>query len=210
MAIKKLLDGESLSSSAGHPSSALPETQSGSQSAERIRIYFTAPTPLHVLQGSEDRFLGPPKSGKQFFISPPPSPPAGWEVRDEDPPNREAVCPGDLAEALGRIGRAEEGSGVEELRGSGGDVDDGRRDSGVGGDEDEEEEENEEEERGRGRSASMKVLYRPGRRGGLPAIAVEDTTGVGFDFDLGFGVGAGEVGRAGMEKTARPPVELMG
>lgn len=55
------------------------------------RVYFGLPTPLpsDLDEPSRNVHLKPPKSGKQFLISPPPSPPAGWEIREEDPPNAE-------------------------------------------------------------------------------------------------------------------------
>lgn len=46
-----------------------------------------------------DRHLLPPKASKQFFISPPPSPPVGWVSREEGAPNTEVHAP-DLASAL--------------------------------------------------------------------------------------------------------------
>ena len=40
-----------------------------------------------------------PSLGKLLFISPPPSPPAGWEIREEEPPNKD-VHAEDLQRAL--------------------------------------------------------------------------------------------------------------
>lgn len=69
--------------------------------ATRPRIYFGEPTP--ILNEGEDSFrpklLQAPQADKLFFISPPPSPPHGWVMRSEDPPNKE-VHATDLAQAL--------------------------------------------------------------------------------------------------------------
>jgi len=46
--------------------------------------------------------LAAPESKKLFFISPPPSPPHGWELRNEEPPNTVVVAE-DLAHALARL-----------------------------------------------------------------------------------------------------------
>lgn len=48
--------------------------------------------------------LLPPASDRNFLISPPGSPPIGWEPIIEDPPNRETLA-GDLMEALKRLGK---------------------------------------------------------------------------------------------------------
>lgn len=64
----------------------------------RVRVYFGVETKIE--QG--DQHLQAPKSDKLFFISPPPSPPMGWEVREEEPPNKE-VHAEDLAAALSKL-----------------------------------------------------------------------------------------------------------
>jgi len=66
---------------------------------ERVRVYFGEPTKL-VTEG--ETHLQAPRMDKLFFISPPPSPPAGWEVRNEEPPNKE-VHAEDLAAALAKL-----------------------------------------------------------------------------------------------------------
>ena len=43
-----------------------------------------------------------PDAGRLFFISPPPSPPVGWEIRHEDPPNKE-VHAQDLSDKLAKL-----------------------------------------------------------------------------------------------------------
>lgn len=49
--------------------------------------------------------LLPPNTDRNFLISPPGSPPIGWEPIREDPPNRETLA-GDLIEALRRLASA--------------------------------------------------------------------------------------------------------
>ncbi len=64
----------------------------------RIRVYFGEPTPTEPV----DQHLHAPTSSKLFFISPPPSPPHGWQMRDEEPPNKD-VHAEDLASALAKL-----------------------------------------------------------------------------------------------------------
>jgi hypothetical protein len=64
----------------------------------RVRVYFGMDTPLNV----GDQHLPLPKADKLFFISPPPSPPMGWEMQNEGAPNK-VVHAEDLAEALARL-----------------------------------------------------------------------------------------------------------
>ena len=141
-----------------------------------------------------------------FFISPPPSPPAGWEMRDEEPPNK-SVHAEDLAKAL---------NGLE-----------GRR---WGDNQAEEEMVEDEIERMNGRRSAgggQRVLYDPEEHGGrldLPAVTVEDTGGeeegprIVLDEDgdedmdveggqrrMDDGFGGGRI----IAHTARPPTELM-
>ena len=147
------------------------------------RIYFGEPTPIEIA----DQHLHAPQSQKMFFISPPPSPPFGWEMRNEGPPNKE-VHAEDLASALAGLRQrpdavADESSfqrgkeeAAERLRGR---------------------------ERGRSGSWTMTV-YQPETHGGspgLPAVIVEDTTGS----EEASPVDGGKI----MAHTARPPVELM-
>jgi Calcipressin len=117
----------------------------------RVRVYFGAPTDI----SDKDRHLEAPKSDKLFFISPPPSPPHGWEMRNEGPPNKE-VHAEDLAQALARLHARKPSFDIEmELDYS--PVD------GAGG---------------RNRSGSV-LVYHPDQHGdspNLPAISVEDLT----------------------------------
>lgn len=62
------------------------------------KCYFGEPTPI----GDEKKYLQRPDAGRLFFISPPPSPPVGWEMKHEDPPNKE-VHAEDLAEKLAKL-----------------------------------------------------------------------------------------------------------
>ncbi|KAJ5558927.1 Calcipressin [Penicillium sp. DV-2018c] len=83
IAIRKLLDGKQLLNRNVYP-----------------RIYFGEPTP--ILDGGRPKLLEAPQVSKMFFISPPPSPPHGWVMRNEDPPNKE-VHASDLAHALSML-----------------------------------------------------------------------------------------------------------
>jgi hypothetical protein len=60
------------------------------------KCYFGEPTPIG---DGEKKYLDRPDAGRLFFISPPPSPPVGWEMRSEDPPNKQ-VHAEDLASKL--------------------------------------------------------------------------------------------------------------
>lgn len=67
------------------------------------KIYFGEPTPVVDPETARrNNLLEAPHIDKLFFISPPPSPPHGWQMRHEDPPNKE-VHASDLAEALERL-----------------------------------------------------------------------------------------------------------
>ncbi|PBP21663.1 calcipressin [Diplocarpon rosae] len=144
---------------------------------ERVRVFFSQPTPIEP----KDEHLNLPDAGKLFFISPPPSPPHGWEMKLEDAPNK-LVHADDLAEALAKLhakprtdlpaspmSEAEEGSSLT-----------------------------------RARSGST-TIYDPSQHGlspNLPAISVEDTTG---DHEIS----PIEQERPILAHTSRPPVELM-
>lgn len=145
----------------------------------RVRVYFGEPTKLEL----EDQHLHLPKSQKLFFISPPPSPPMGWEMKNEEPPNKE-VHAEDLATALAKLHARPA-------------ADDALQPGNEG---------EKELSRGRERAGSSTIVYHPSEHGsspGLPAIAVVDTTESPDDMSP----------MEGIEKkfvhTARPPVELM-
>lgn len=149
----------------------------------RIRVYFGEPTPLEPT----DQHLQAPTSQKLFFISPPPSPPAGWEMRNEEPPNKD-VHAEDLASALARLsarkGPEEDAEMTEdstEVQASNAAVN-------------------------RSRSGSTTIVYHPSNHGhspDLPAISVEDTTASPGDLTPMEDV------KKPFLHTARPPVELM-
>ncbi|KAH8153928.1 uncharacterized protein LAJ45_01695 [Morchella importuna] len=65
---------------------------------DRTRVYFGEHTPIQPV----DQHLQAPESKKLFFISPPPSPPHGWESKNEEPPNATIVAE-DLAHALAKL-----------------------------------------------------------------------------------------------------------
>lgn len=65
---------------------------------DRVRVYYGEHTPVEPT----DQHLHLPDAKKLFFISPPPSPPHGWEVKDEGPPNAQVLAE-DLAEALSKL-----------------------------------------------------------------------------------------------------------
>jgi hypothetical protein len=159
--IRKALDGEAILGS-------------------RARIYFGEPTPVEY----KDQHLNLPDSGKLFFISPPPSPPHGWEMRNEEPPNK-AVHADDLALALAGLRAKNNPSEIDEMEGLEGEG--AQRDV---------------TNNARNRSGSTTFVYEPQEHGGspgLPAVTVEDTTEDDND----------SAGKPIMAHTARPPVELM-
>ena len=164
--IRKLLDGTSIMDN-------------------RCRVYFGEPTPIEIV----DQHLAAPQFQKQFFISPPPSPPMGWEMRNEDPPNK-AVYADDLASALAKL---------HAKPGARGDLSPVEMDEGmIGGT----------KEARKTRSGSSTVVYHPGDHGdnpSLPAVTVEDTTVKAEDEDTDMAMGETKT----LAHTARPPVELM-
>jgi len=52
-----------------------------------LRVYRADPNPLLVETVNNSYYLAPPPIEKNFLISPPGSPPIGWEPIKEDPPN---------------------------------------------------------------------------------------------------------------------------
>jgi hypothetical protein len=154
----------------------------------RVRVYFGLNTPLNP----SDQHLPLPKSDKLFFISPPPSPPMGWEMRNEEAPNQ-IVHAEDLAEALAKLH-----ADHRELPSP---TDDDLMNPRVK----------------RRRTGSSAVIYHPEDYGDsplLPAIAVEDTTESpaimtpdameGIEGPISVQKAQGKT-----LSTARPPVELM-
>ncbi|KAL6152806.1 hypothetical protein ACJBU6_07984 [Exserohilum turcicum] len=153
----------------------------------RIRVYFGVNTPMNPT----DQHLALPKSDRLFFISPPPSPPMGWESKEEDAPNT-IVHPEDLAAALAKLHANPEASSPTSEHGP----------SPIT----------------RRRTGSTTVVYHPEDHGdspNLPAISVEDTTGTPepttpLDTMEGIeGPIASQKAQGITISTARPPVELM-
>jgi hypothetical protein len=156
--IKQILDGEAIM-------------------GEVVKVYFGQPTSIE----QKDEHLNLPDAGKLFFISPPPSPPHGWEMKLEDAPNKQ-VHAEDLAEALAKLHHkprtdlpaspiSDSGEGVS----------------------------------GRARSSSSTTIYNPSEHGlspNLPAISVEDTTGE-------IEISPIEQEKPILAHTARPPMELI-
>ncbi|KAI0449618.1 Calcipressin-domain-containing protein [Xylaria acuta] len=144
----------------------------------RCRVYFGQHTPLDL---TKNNHLPLPDAGKLFFISPPPSPPHGWEMRLEDAPNK-LVHAEDLAEALAKL--------HHQWRPSAADIspvsptDAAPRQT---------------------RSRSSTLIYQPQEHGGsphLPAISVDDMTDEPL---LASPTNENPI----MAHTTRPPVELM-
>lgn len=183
MEMRQLLDGSPLSED------------------DRVRIYFGEPTPL-LGEDEEDQHLKAPSLGKLLFISPPPSPPAGWEIREEEPPNKD-VHAEDLQRALAGLG----GHGAES----------GAIDDEAGSPMSEDEKEELQANRKRSGTGSM-MVYHPKNHGdneNLPAVMVIDTTAGAEEESQESpggsspGDGQGQGGGRILTHTARPPVELM-
>lgn len=159
----------------------------------RIRVYFGIDTPLNPT----DQHLPLPKSDKLFFISPPPSPPMGWEMRNEEAPNT-IVHAEDLASALAKLHAHHD----EDMTVPREDFDEESVPTTVG----------------RRRTGSSTIVYHPDDHGdspNLPAIAVEDTTDSPMPMTP-TDVMEGIEGPIAQQKaqgitvaTSRPPVELM-
>ncbi|KAF3480518.1 uncharacterized protein GIQ15_05865 [Arthroderma uncinatum] len=181
------------------------------QGKGRARVYFGENTPIQTdaEEIRKSKLLEAPQSQKMFFISPPPSPPHGWMMRNEEPPNKD-VHATDLAEALGRLGR---------IYGSDGHADEaGRRpetpisptDPAIAGTEGKDI-----VRTGSGsgqRSRSSTLIYHPEHHGNsphLPAVMVEDTT-VDPDGDSDMDLSPLDIQPKKIyAHTSRPPTELM-
>lgn len=78
-----------------------------------IRVYRADRTPIEKLS-EENSHLRPPALEKNFLISPPGSPPVGWEPIREDPPNSTPLAE-DLMAALRKLQIQQEGSSNLEM-----------------------------------------------------------------------------------------------
>ena len=182
-AVRKLLDGKRLLNRDVYP-----------------RIYFGEPTA--ILDGGRPKLLEAPQVSKMFFISPPPSPPHGWVVRNEDPPNKE-VHATDLAHALSMLKTDQtqpETSAVDPATPVS--ISSDKRTSSwpLAGSQQ--------------RSRSSTIIYNPEDHGDsphLPAVMVEDMTLDVEDEDVDMdAMSPIEMSVNQMPpKTSRPPVELM-
>ena len=144
---------------------------------ERVKVYFGHATNIEP----RDEHLNLPDAGKLFFISPPPSPPHGWEMKLEDAPNKQ-VHAEDLAEALAKLHHRPK----TDLPAS--PLSDGEVDGA-----------------GRMRSGSTTKIFDPEEHGqspNLPAIEVQDLTGENDVSPI-------EQERPILAHTSRPPIELM-
>ncbi|KAI2428754.1 hypothetical protein LOZ19_006826, partial [Ophidiomyces ophidiicola] len=166
------------------------------------RIYFGAPTPVahdDPAAAAARRLLDAPLADKLFFISPPPSPPHGWVVRNEHPPNKD-VHAADLAAALACLdARAPACPAANPPQTP-------RSDD----DQDNDNNNNSDDDVSPTGSNTTTLIYHPGAHGccpTLPAVMVEDTTLVADEM---LGVGPVELPhRRILAHTPRPPVELM-
>jgi hypothetical protein len=159
----------------------------------RPRCYFGEPTEiLGEEEEMEKRHLKAPKAQKLFFISPPPSPPVGWEMRNEEPPNKDMHAE-DLATALAKLHHHPNTQQVA--------------------DEMDTTPVSAENTPNRQRSGSSTVIYNPEDHGdspNLPAVMVEDTTTARAEeeeLDEVSPIDGG--GKKVFAHTSRPPVELM-
>ena len=168
----------------------------------RVRVYFGMHTPTE----SHDQHLKAPDTGRLFFISPPPSPPQGWTMRHEDPPNK-AVHADDLASALAKLSERTRSGPESTLQ------DENSTAVAAADMMDEEADLSATEAKARlqfsaavsGNSENTTVVYLPDDHGshaarGLPAVTVEDVSGEKIRI---------EDGKKIQLHTARPPVELM-
>ncbi|KAJ5093694.1 hypothetical protein N7456_009555 [Penicillium angulare] len=167
------------------------------------KIYFGENTPL---QEAGPKLLQAPQADKLFFISPPPSPPHGWMMRNEDPPNKE-VHAHDLAHALSMLRTDQpEPMSVDTATPTSITMSEGKRTPSwplVGSQ----------------RSRSSTIIYNPedhGHSPNLPAVMVEDVSIMGDEEDVDMDADA-DMSPIEMDmsvkkmppKTSRPPVELM-
>lgn len=161
---------------------------------DRVKVYFGETTPIEP----GDQHLHLPDAGKLFFISPPPSPPHGWELKDEAPPNSQVLAE-DLVEALSKLRAKNRGAG---------DIEGGNTDAKMT---DREGLEAEVKPIGRTRSGSV-MLFEPEKedKTHMPSISVDDFS----DGEASGSVPQSPISptappKANVAPTPRPPVELM-
>ena len=148
---------------------------------EQVKIYFGQHTPVRP----RDEHLALPDAGKLFFISPPPSPPHGWEMRLEDAPNK-LVHADDLAAALAKLNHKPDPAILDSP------VSPTAAPAGSEG------------PRGRTRSRSSTLIYQPDDKSpNMPAVVVEDMT------DEPEEMSPIDASKPILAHTSRPPVELM-
>jgi hypothetical protein len=142
---------------------------------EKCKIYFGMDTPIKY----KDEHLALPDAGKLFFISPPPSPPHGWEMKMEDAPNK-LVHADDLAAALSKLNHH-----AAQAVDTPADVSPVTPDGSMP----------------KMRSRSSTLIYQPAEKDSpnMPAVVVEDMTD---DLEL-------KDEKPILARTERPPVELM-
>jgi hypothetical protein len=161
----------------------------------RPRIYFGEPTPL--LDGGRPKLLEAPQVSKLFFISPPPSPPHGWVLRNEDPPNKD-VHASDLAHALAQLKTEAPAPEIDPATPVSISSEKRTPSWPLAGSQQ--------------RSRSSTLIYHPDTHGdspNLPAVMVEDMT-LDVDVEMEDEMSPIEMPVKQMPpKTSRPPVELM-
>lgn len=156
--IKQILDNESIMGSVA-------------------KVYFGSPTSIEP----KDEHLNLPDAGKLFFISPPPSPPHGWEMKLEDAPNKQ-VHADDLAEALAKLhGRGNVNGELPSPASDGA------------------------SRTGRGRSSST-TIYDPTEHGNSPNLPAISVTVDNWEEDE---LSPITMEKPVLAHTARPPIELM-
>lgn len=147
-------------------------------------------------------YLKPPDKGKLFFISPPPSPPLGWTMRDEGAPNK-MVHAEDLAVALAKIRAGVENDNDDGVAAA--DIMDQEADGSSA-----DAEARQELIKISGSNATL--VYHPsdhGSRTDLPAVLVEDVSSSSQHTETKLEQEQQQQQQRIMTHTARPPVELM-